>query len=291
MSQNPQLPMVNLGNLYINGLQMSWASNTVIEIAQGQARDSTDSVDIVLTLPPLNNGSVQTAPFIITNTLSGPGGLDSGVIAPSTSYAVYVIYSSAFSQIRNAPSPESYLLSPPYVAPSGVNSVSQSEGYLPANVLISLSYMSPVLPAGYDSFRRIGAVATNSSSQFVQFEQTGNGLDRVLWFTPFIELPTLSGSTTYVSIGNLYPYIPISATTLQIRAGLISASFGDVVNIGSYGSAKVTTVVISQVTGLDIIGFSIIPTGFNNGVPEVLYTTTSTGDEVLFAIEAYTDSL
>lgn len=76
-------PIVNSGNLYVNGLELSWIDGTHIQVYKGEARDSTNVNDINLSATILINAAIQ-----------GAGGLDQGALANNTFYAVYVIGNS-----------------------------------------------------------------------------------------------------------------------------------------------------------------------------------------------------
>lgn len=290
---SPQIPMVNLGNLYINGMQLSWTSTTVVTVQQGQARDSTNTTDIVLTYPPLNNGTSVTTPFTISTTVSGAGGVDTGTIAASTAYAVYAIWSTAFSQIRIPPSPEAYVTSPPYQTLSLTAPVSQSEGYLQANVLISTSAIGPVLPFGYDSWRYIGSVTTDSSSHFLQFAQTGGTSSRTVYLDVPVATSATAGSTSFVTIGTLAPYIPATAAAVILQVSLTPNAAGDVVSLQPYGasSSGVYAALSAEATGHAQVANLTVPIGLNAGVPQVNYETTSGSDVVAFKIQGYVDQL
>ena len=80
MTIQPNYPMVNLGNLYVQGGALSFVSGTSITIAAGQFRDSTNVNDIVL----------SSAATIVASA-NGANGLDVGSLGNSTLYAVYVI--------------------------------------------------------------------------------------------------------------------------------------------------------------------------------------------------------
>ncbi len=77
------IPVEDLPFLYISGMNLSVASTTVMAIAPGQCRDSNDVMDI-----PFDE------PFYINSAVVGAGGLDTGTLAASTNYAVYVIADS-----------------------------------------------------------------------------------------------------------------------------------------------------------------------------------------------------
>lgn len=76
-------PIQQLSTLYVTNLQVSVASNTTLSIVAGQARDSTNVVDIVLSSTATLNAAT-----------TGANALDTGSLANNTWYAVYVIGSS-----------------------------------------------------------------------------------------------------------------------------------------------------------------------------------------------------
>lgn len=75
-----QVPIVNAGLLYVNGLGISWVSNTTLTLAAGAARNSSNLNDIILSAPVTVNGASV-----------GANGVDIAVLAASSIYAVYVI--------------------------------------------------------------------------------------------------------------------------------------------------------------------------------------------------------
>jgi len=153
---DPNLPIVNAGELYINGLVVSNDSTTpdeIINISTGSCRDSSNANDIVV------ESSVA-----IDNTASGAGGLDTGSVAASTWYAVYILGDSTA-----------------YNDPAGIISTA-----LPAT--------GPAIPAGYDMFRHVGWVCTDATSDFLLFWQYGYGVDR--WFYPDATIAVLSAGSS-----------------------------------------------------------------------------------------------
>lgn len=77
-------PVVNEGLLYINGLNLSYATTTTMTVGTGQCRNSSDVVDI----------NVDAA-LTINTASSGVNGLDQGSIANNTLYAVFVVADSS----------------------------------------------------------------------------------------------------------------------------------------------------------------------------------------------------
>lgn len=85
------IPIVNLGNLYVQGMQLSWGSNTTMAMAAGQARDSSNVNDIVL------SGSVT-----MNAAVNGINGLDTGSLAANTLYAIYAVGDSSENNASGA---------------------------------------------------------------------------------------------------------------------------------------------------------------------------------------------
>lgn len=109
--------------------------NTHVTIATGQARDSTDALDLRLT-----TGLVKRLDQAWTAG-TGNGALDTGSVAANTGYHVYLIRKTA-------------------------------DGTL--DVLMSTSATNPTLPSGYAGFRRLGAVLTDASAYIRKFTQHGD---------------------------------------------------------------------------------------------------------------------
>ena len=115
-------------------------------------------------------------------TVSGAGGLDSGSEAASTWYAVFVIGDT-----------------------NGVNS---------PTTLLSVN-TTPSLPSGYDSFRRIGWVRNDSSSNFINMNQYAlGGLRRYMYVdTDESNLRVLSaGTATSFTTVDCSSFIPSTST-------------------------------------------------------------------------------
>lgn len=125
----------------------------------------------------------------ISTTVLGPGGLDQGTIAANTLYAVYVLGQSGSS---------SY------------------------NAVMSASFGQPLLDGQYNMYRRVGCVATNGSGNVIKFFQTGNSLDRYMWYDSSVQVVSTGGTSSYqaINLESLVPQLPNGCETL------ISAFFG-----------------------------------------------------------------
>lgn len=142
----------------IHGLTLSTAgSSATFGIAVGIAMNSTYVAAMAL-------ASAYTKTTSAWAVGTSNGALDTGAIANSTWYHVYLIQR----------------------VDTGV-----------VDVLISLSATAPTMPTNYTLFRRIGSLLTNGSAQWVAFQQIG---DEFRWLTPVLDGSNVSLSTTYTNI-------------------------------------------------------------------------------------------
>lgn len=207
----PNTPIVNSGLKYVNGLQLSFVDTQTLQIEPGACRDFFNVTDIIL-----------KTPIQIKYNVIGAGGFQSPPIA-NNHYAVYLIGDT------NEYKPTSAILSL----------------YNPTN---STSTTPPILPEGYDSYRRVGWAKTNSATpipSFRQFKQYGTASQRQYIFGN--DLPSTS------EIGVLIATFTNLAPNVLTRADLL---FG----IGA--DAGVPAIPTSGVNCL--LNFSI-SSGFGSG--------------------------
>ena len=128
---------ISLPTAYIGGLRLSNDTDTDhdINITAGQSRDATDAKDLTLASEITKR---IDASWAVGNDA---GGLDTGSVATSTLYAVWLITRTD----------------------SGV-----------VDALFSTSFTGPTMPTNYDYTRVIGAVKTDGSSNILNFTQMGN---------------------------------------------------------------------------------------------------------------------
>ena len=194
----PNVPIVNEGLLYVNGLQMSAGAlngdnltTATLVIQNGQCRDSTNVNDINLT----------AGPYTLNPANKGANGIDTGTIAIDTMYAVYVIGSSTLSQ--------------------------------PSATLLSTSFTAPALPLGYDMFRRIGSIFTaHAAARFVYFHQRGNGSARDMWFAYNNQCLAAGNAIVLTAFnltgaaGNVANQVPLTASKAYVYAQLTADAGG-----------------------------------------------------------------
>ncbi|HEY2811761.1 MAG TPA: hypothetical protein VGJ00_10295 [Rhabdochlamydiaceae bacterium] len=260
-----------LPRLYIQGLQLSAATPTaatVIAVSPGAARDSTNSIDMVVGLNnyfEIDNPAVQfqgyQAGLFVNSAINGVNGLDTGTIAASTQYAVYLI--------------------------------GDSRNYKNTAAVLSLtSNTAPLLPSGYDSYRLIGFWATDGSSHFVYATNKPQNIGGLLTYFNSPAVSVLSGGTaTSFTAIDLTTNSAIPTTTLQniivtLLVTFTPAAVGDTVQFRPTGSSA--TGGLATITGL-VAGFAQtqyiqVIAGVGSSKPEIDYKVTSGSDAVSVAV-------
>lgn len=260
-----------LPHLYIQGLQLSAATPTaatVVAIAPGAARDSTNSIDMVVGLqnyfgidnPALLFQGYQPGLFV-NSTINGANGLDTGAVAASTQYAFYLI--------------------------------GDSRNYNNAAGLMSLtSNQAPTLPTGYDSYRLIGFWATDASKNFVYATNKPQNIGGLLTYfnSPGIAVLTGGNATTFTAI-DLTTNSAIPTTTLEniivtLLVSFTPAAVGDTVQFRPTGSTA--TGNLPTITGVTA-GFAQsqyiqVIAGVGVSKPEIDYKVSSSSDAVTVSV-------
>ena len=260
-----------LPHLYIEGLKLSVATptaGTVIAVAPGAARDSTNSIDMVVGLQNyfgIDNPAELYQGFqrglFINSAVNGANGLDTGTIAASTQYAVYLI--------------------------------GDSRNYNNTAAVLSLtSNTAPLLPLGYDSFRLIGFWATNSSSQFVYSSNKPQNIAGILTYfnSPAIAVLTGGNATSFTAI-DLTTNSAIPTTTLQNVIVTLLVTFtpvaaGDNVQFRPTGSSATggLPTITGAVAGIAQSQYIQVIAGVGSSKPEIDYKVTSSSDAVTVAV-------
>jgi len=173
---------------FLGGLTLSndtTSPNTVIDISTGAC--AADDASLVMSLPAFTK-SLASA----WAAGSGNGGLDSGTVAASSWYHVFVIERTD----------------------TGVT-----------DVLLSLSATAPTLPASYTKKHRIGSIKTDASAHILAFSQNG---DEFLWVAAVGDVNVSNLGTTAtlftlsvptgLKVNALYRFASTSATDILINS-------------------------------------------------------------------------
>lgn len=190
------VPIVNAGLKYVNGLQISNNATTpdeIVDIAAGAARDSSNVWDIVV-----------DAALNVNIAVNGANGLDVGSVAADTLYAVFVIADST-----------------KYLDPAGLLSASGT----------------PTLPRGYDVYRRVGWVLTDSSSDILVFDQWGEGQERHMYYRASIATDITAGASATFAAVDLSGSVPVSAKELIAKCTFTPTGADDPLELRNGDSA------------------------------------------------------
>jgi len=257
-----------LPHLYVTGLQISAASTTVVAVAPGAARDSTNSIDMVVGLQNYFNIDNPPAQFLnyqpgllINSAVNGANGLDTGTIAASTNYAIYLI--------------------------------GDSRNYQNTAAVLSLtSNLAPTLPQGYDSYRLIGFWSTDSSSHFVYSTTKPQNIAGLLTYFNVPAISVLSGgnATTFTAI-DLTASSAVHTTTLPnvivtILVTFTPAAAGDLVQFRPTGSSATGNLptIIGVSAGIAQSQYIQMIAGVGSSKPEIDYLVSVSGDAVSVSV-------
>lgn len=285
MALIPNNPPVNKGLYYVTGMQMAYVTTTTFTISAGQGRDSTNTNDINM-----------TSAVTVNVRNNGANGLDQGVLAPSTFYYVYAVGSSTsndVSLLAAASQP-----TPPIQPPTTITA-STGGLFTPAVGLISLSATAPVLPAGYDMFRRVGTILTNGTAApntlILKFDQVGNNSQRWMYYdAPIVCLAaTAAAAFTALNINVTNNSVPPMATNVLFEANLDPNAAGDFVALQP-GSSTNATGYYARMSGdvatVHHIGNMTVPCSLVAGNPTINYVTDAASTVALNTV-AYLDLL
>ncbi len=275
-------PVYSLPWLYISGLNISVASTTVLAIAPGQARDSSDNIDMPVSFPGLQGdpfGSPLVAqqgivppimfqncrqPLYVNSAVVGANGLDQGVLIATMDYAIYLI--------------------------------GDSRGYKPVAGLLSLtSNAFPLLPQGYDSYRLIGFIQTNGAVHFVASSTNPLNARNLLcyYLSPAVSVLSGGNATTFTAI-DLSTAIPTAGARdviVDLQVTFIPLAIGDTVQFRPTGEGTPQTAGLPTITGLapgiaQTQCLQVIA-GVASTKPEIDYKVSVSGDSVSISVSGY----
>lgn len=219
---------------YFNGLGLSndaTTPNSIIDIAVGSCLDSTLTYQMQL--------STATT---VSSAFTGVGGLDTGTVAASTVYAVYLISDPIYANVTSA--------------------------------VLSTSLTGPLMPFGYSAWRLIGFATTDSSSHFLlgYWSDTDSAARSFVYDAP---ISCLSGGTqtsyTGVSLSAFVPAINNTAVTLY--SNFTANAAADIQNLKGYNSTGDAVTIIAPVAGATAHTTSsdIVLAQLNSGAPSIKY--------------------
>lgn len=293
----PNTPVVNAGLLYVNGLRLSnlaipsvpvspFISGKALLLEPGQARDSTNSNDLILPQaldsagnPYVLNGMPVGA--VINGIRVGANGLDTGEMLPNSLYAVYVIGSSTSlqstsNQLAGGPSPN----------PLGPATVPAPVNPFPVAGLLSLDASQPILPAGYDMYRRVGWATTDAvlapGTLFRTMWQYGEGQERFYYYDVAVDVLVAGAAVAFTAVplavgvgadAGLVAVPPLATQVLldvEFTPAAAPAS-SDYLPFGSVATRGIVRFGCGSAAGVEQEGSVLVPSRLNGSVPSILY--------------------
>lgn len=202
------------------------------------------------------NDIILSSTATINGNNVGANGVDIAAIVLSSLYAVYVI--------------------------------GDSTGYMSTAGLLSLSFTAPSLPAGYDMFRRVGAVLTNGSANIISFKQTGDDADRMMWYRDAVATGITSGSSATFAAATLAGLIPAIQTDVLFLCAFTPTAAADKLALRATDSSSTNgqAILSGSVAGVaktDMLWCEC------NTTPSIDYKVT--GSAVALSVMAYKDIL
>jgi hypothetical protein len=231
---------------YLGGLTLSndaTTPNTMLDIAVGTA--CSDDGTAMMTLAGALTKSVS-ATWAVGN---GAGGLDTGTVAASTWYHVFLIERTD----------------------TGV-----------VDVLISTSATTPTMPTNYTKKRRIGSIGTDGAAHILLFAQLGdefllvtpvnnqnNVATSVGWFIQYLTVPPLIKVTAIIN-AYIAPNNPTYVTfrSLDLSTTIVSgeADLASVASATAAGTFRVRTNTSGQInayfSAANTVGFYLVTRGW-----------------------------
>ncbi len=222
---------------YANGLGLSnngTTPNTKLNVATGACMDSTGVYQLESTLP-----------LVIDAATNGLNGLDTGSLAASLVYSVYLVADPVDQNTMGA--------------------------------MISLAD-TPLMPFGYSVYKLIGYITTDASSHFLKgYWTAGNSGTRTFTYDAPIIALTAGTQTSYTGVA-LTTFVPAVANTpVSIYSNFAANAAGNVENLQGYNSTgDAVTVVAPVATGVgNTTSLNTVLAQLNTAAPSIKYKITA----------------
>lgn len=231
--------------MYINGLTADWLSNTTLTLNVGACSDSNNIIDMVV-----------SSALTINAAATGVLGLDTGSLAASTFYYVFVI--------------------------------GDSSGFNQPSAMISKSATAPLMPYGYDSFRMVDVKVTDGSSHFLLSYTNGYYGDREFVYDAPLSVGALTTAATYAAIALTACVAPIGTPKVTFIASFTPNAAEDVLYLrptgGTGDEAKLSGVVAAKDQIAELTCLAFVPTT----AASIDFKTTSSSDAAALLVKSFT---
>lgn len=252
MTTNLQyIPISNDPFLYINDIKSSnnaTTPNTKIDLDAGICRDQSNACDINIgNYLGANPNITSNTSTTIDATVTGINGLDTGALAASTVYYIYVV----------------------------ANVLDQS--YTPGAVLSTTAPSTgPIMPANYNVYRHVGYAVTDASVHFLLFNQSGNNNARTFLYQSQ-QLALNAGTATSYTAVTLTAFVPTLENVPVYAAGYLTPNAaGDTLKIQASGNSGDGIIIYGQVAAVVTAQINKVMARLSSSVPKIAYKV-STG--------------
>ncbi len=238
---------------YINGLQISNDATTPLtqlDVGPGSCLDSTGTFQ-------LNSNST----IVINGAINGLNGLDTGTLAASTVYAVYMVWDAVHNKVAGA--------------------------------MLSLSLTQPLLPFAYGQFLLIGYVTTDSSVHFLKgYWSDSNTSMRTFTYDAVQPTAITAGHATTFTNVNLITLVPnVPNTPVQVYTSYVGATAGNVLELQAGNATSYQAKVTCQVATVPVTTISTVlaqPVTITSVIsPVINYLETNGSDAVAIDVAGY----
>lgn len=207
-----------------------------------------------------NTNDIISNGFITAfGNIVGTNGCDVATFVPSRFYAVYII--------------------------------GDSNLYNPTALLFSLNNVSPVMPHGYDMFRRIGWILTDGSSEIRVFHQYGSSNDRIYYYDAGIIALTAGNAIAFTAV-DLFTSVPPIQTAVTFDVSYTPTAAANIAEFNPFGSTLTAGIVRF---GYGVVaaqrGPVTVPASLNGLSPTILYKVTAVGNSLTLLTTSYEDFL
>lgn len=234
---------------YANGLKLSnnvATPNTKLDVATGSIMNSTGVYQMI-----------STSALTINAAANGLNGLDTGSLAASTLYYVYLIADPVDQNTMGA--------------------------------MISAS-ATPLMPFGYSAYALIGYVRTDASSHFLLgYWTAGNSGTRTFYYdAPIATAVTAGNATSYTAI-SLATFVPIVENTpVSVAFAFTPGAASRTLNLTPGNATGNAVTITGQVTSVVVSDNVTVLARVTSSVPEIDYKVANSGDAVAVNVAGYT---
>lgn len=240
------LPVVNAAYLNVQGLEITITGDATATIEAGQARNSTNENDIIL--------SDQVTLNVDNN---GINGLDTGSMGNNLLYSLYAVGDSSFNSTPG--------------------------------VVLSLSATQPLLPVGYDMYRKIGYLRSDGTADFLPGYFSGSANERIFMYDAPIATAVTAGASTSDAEVSLSTFVPaVSGIPVYMFYDMTPAAASRVLTLKPFGATGAPFQATSQVTAVHVTGVALVQALLDSGVPKLEYNwSAGGGDAVALNVAGY----